>query len=77
MGIFADGDLRRGLQQDPGFLGRKVSEVMTANCACVIGDQRVDEVLAMLKDKRIGEVPVVNRAGEFLGMADLKGLVSL
>ena len=77
LGIFADGDLRRGLQQDPDFLIRKVSDVMTANCTRVIGDQRVDEVLAMLKDKRIGEVPVVNEAGEFLGMVDLKGLVSL
>jgi len=77
MGIFADGDLRRGLQQDPDFLVRKVSDVMTANCACVNGEQRVDEVLAMLKDKRIGEVPVVGDDGEFLGMADLKGLVSL
>jgi arabinose-5-phosphate isomerase len=77
LGIFADGDLRRGLQQDPDFLIRKVSDVMTANCACVTGNQRVDDVLAMLKDKRIGEVPVVDEAGKFLGMADLKGLVAL
>lgn len=77
LGIFADGDLRRGLQQDPDFLVREVSDVMTANCACVTGDQRVDEVLAMLRDKRIGEAPVVDEAGKFLGMADLKGLVAL
>ena len=77
LGIFADGDLRRGLQQDPDFLIREVSDVMTANCARVTGDRRVDDVLAMLKDKRIGEVPVVDEAGGFLGMADLKGLVAL
>ena len=39
--------------------------------------ESTDDVLAMLKDKRIGEVPVVDEAGGFLGMADLKGLVAL
>ncbi|MBT3199026.1 MAG: KpsF/GutQ family sugar-phosphate isomerase [Phycisphaerales bacterium] len=77
LGIFADGDLRRGLQEDPSFLVRKVCDVMTANCACVLGDLRVDEVLAMLKEKRIGEVPVIDADEKFIGMADLKGLVSL
>ncbi|MCP4375113.1 MAG: KpsF/GutQ family sugar-phosphate isomerase [bacterium] len=77
LGVFADGDLRRGLQQDPDFLGRKVSEVMTTDCMQVAGDRRVDEVLEMLKDKRIGELPVVDDDGKFLGMADMKGLIAL
>jgi len=77
VGIFADGDLRRGLQQDPNFLARPVGEVMTAGCTCVTGGMRVGEVLAMLKEKRIGEAPVVDDDGKFLGMADLKGLVAL
>ena len=62
---------------NPSFLVRKVCDVMTANCACVLGDLRVDEVLAMLKEKRIGEVPVIDADEKFIGMADLKGLVSL
>jgi arabinose-5-phosphate isomerase len=77
LGIFADGDLRRGLNQDPDFLVRKVSDVMTADCMQVTGERRVDEVLGMLKEKRIGELPVVDDDGKFLGMVDLKGLIAL
>ena len=53
-----------------------VGDVMTANCTCVDADQRSGDVLALLKDKRIGEVPVVDADGKLLGLADLKGLLA-
>lgn len=77
LGIFCDGDLRRGIEDDSGFLDRLVETVMTKNCACIKQDQRVGEVLAILNEKRIGEAPVVDGEGRLVGMADLKTLAAL
>jgi arabinose-5-phosphate isomerase len=76
LGIFCDGDLRRGIEKDPDFLGRPVGEVMTAHCITVGDDLRAGDVLDLLKAKRIGEVPVVDADGILAGVADLKGLVA-
>jgi len=76
LGIFCDGDLRRGIEKDPDILTRPVGDVMTADCTCAAADQRAGEVLDLLKDKRIGEVPVVDPDGKLLGLADLKGLLA-
>lgn len=76
LGIFCDGDLRRGIEKDPGFLGRPVGEVMTADCIMVPDDLLAGEVLDLLKAKRIGEAPVVSADGALAGVVDLKGLIA-
>ncbi len=76
LGIFCDGDLRRGIEKDPDFLTRPVGEVMIADCFTVSDALRAGDVLDLCKDKRISEVPVVDADGVLLGVADLKGLVA-
>ena len=75
LGIFCDGDLRRGLESDPNFLKRRMAEVMIASCTRVAAGTRVSAVLDIMKEKRIAEIPVVDRRGRLLGVADLKGLL--
>ncbi|MCC8180675.1 MAG: KpsF/GutQ family sugar-phosphate isomerase [Planctomycetes bacterium] len=75
-GIFCDGDLRRGLEKDGDFLHRRVGEVMIRNCCRVKVGALAGEVLEILRDKRIGEVPVLDDDEVVVGMADLKGLVA-
>lgn len=74
-GIFCDGDLRRGLEEDEGILRRPVGEVMSDGCTAVSASLRVAEALELLNEKRLGEAPVVDEGGRFLGLADLKTLV--
>ncbi len=75
-GIFCDGDLRRGLERDDAFLGRKVEDVMVRGCRRVCRGTLAGEVLSMMREFRIADIPVVNEEGIVIGVADLKGLVA-
>ncbi len=75
-GIFCDGDLRRGLEADNRFLERRVGDVMIRNCCRVTIGALAGDVLALMKDKRIADIPVLNADGVVVGLADLKGLVA-
>lgn len=76
LGIFCDGDLRRGLEADPAFLQRPVSSGMTAGCLTVQAGTRAGEILDLMRRKRIADVPVVNEAKRLLGVVDMKGLLA-
>lgn len=75
-GIFCDGDLRRGLEADADFLHRRVGDVMIRNCSRVKTGDLAGEVLAVMKEKRIADIPVLDDNGIVVGLADLKGLVA-
>jgi KpsF/GutQ family protein len=75
-GIFCDGDLRRGMEKDKEFLERRVGEAMIKNCTRVRKGELAGNVLAIMKEKRIADVPVLDENDVVLGMADLKGLVA-
>lgn len=75
-GIFCDGDLRRGMEKDKEFLGRRVSDAMVRNCTRVRKGELAGNVLAIMKEKRIADIPVLDENDIVLGMADLKGLVA-
>ncbi len=75
-GIFCDGDLRRGLESDPAFLSRSVGTAMIRGCCRVMAGTLAGEVLSIMREKRIADVPVVDADGIVLGLADLKGLVA-
>lgn len=76
LGIFCDGDLRRGLEGDAGFLARAVADSMTAGCTTVRVGTVAGEVLTLMRSKRIAEIPVVDASGKLCGMADLKGMLA-
>ncbi len=75
-GIFCDGDLRRGIEKDKQFLGCRVGDAMITNCTRVRKGELAGNVLAIMKEKRIADIPVLDENDIVLGMADLKGLIA-
>ena len=71
-GIFTERDV---LQRVIGEMRRPsataVSEVMSAKVVCVSPDTDLDEVSALMKDRRIRHVPVCDSDGNLLGMISI------
>jgi arabinose-5-phosphate isomerase len=77
-GIFSDGDLRRLiLADDAAALRRPVAEVMTRNPKRVRGDALASEAMAVMKQHRIDELPVVDAQERPVGLIDVQDLVVL
>jgi arabinose-5-phosphate isomerase len=77
-GIFADSDLRRLLTDSPeSVLSRPIAEVMTRNPKRVHQDALASEVMALMKQYRIDEVPVVDDNNYPVGLIDVQDLVVL
>jgi arabinose-5-phosphate isomerase len=74
-GIFTDGDLRRHIESDPGLLQRKVKEVMTRNPLVITPDKLAAEAMHILQEKRIDEVPVVDKSKRPVGLLDVQDLL--
>jgi arabinose-5-phosphate isomerase len=76
LGIFCDGDLRRGVEAGNDFLQQPVADAMTANCSTVRVGMLAGEVLGIMREKRIADIPVVDENGTLRGVADIKGMVA-
>jgi len=76
-GIFSDGDLRRLITDDVGALQRPVGDVMTRNPKRVRGDWLASEAMAVMKQFRIDELPVVDADDRPIGLIDVQDLVVL
>ncbi len=76
-GIFSDGDLRRLITEDEGALRRGVGDVMTRNPKRVRGDALASEAMAVMKQFRIDELPVVDADDRPIGLIDVQDLVVL
>jgi arabinose-5-phosphate isomerase len=76
-GIFSDGDLRRLITSDVGALMRPVVQVMTKDPKRVRGDQLASEAMAVMKQFRIDELPVVDSEDKPVGLIDVQDLVVL
>ena len=74
-GIFTDGDLRRNLESDNQLPLRKVSLVMTKNPTFVDKDMLAAEAMRILQDKRIDEIPVVDKNRRPVGLLDVQDLL--
>ena len=74
-GIFTDGDLRRHLERDPDLTKRKVKEVMTKNPITVEPQMLAAQVLRILQEKKIDEVPVIDERGRPVGLLDVQDLL--
>ncbi len=74
-GIFTDGDLRRHLEVDPNLSQRRVKEVMTKNPISVNPEMLAAEAMRILEDKKIDEVPVVDRHKRPVGLVDVQDLL--
>jgi arabinose-5-phosphate isomerase len=74
-GIFTDGDLRRHLASDRNLPGRLIKEVMTKNPTVVNKDMLAAEAMRILQDKKIDEVPVVDKLRRPVGLLDVQDLL--
>jgi arabinose-5-phosphate isomerase len=78
-GIFSDGDLRRAVTDtDVGAsLARSIGDVMTRNPKRVAGEQLASAAMAIMREHRIDELPVVDEDDRPIGLIDIQDLVVL
>jgi len=74
-GIFTDGDLRRHLEIDKDLPKRKIKEVMTKNPAVVGKEMLAAEAMRILQEKKIDELPVVDKNKRPIGLLDVQDLL--
>lgn len=75
IGIFTDGDLRRHIDEKVNLPTLKIKEVMTKDPITVDREQLAVEALRILQNKKIDEVPVVDRLHRPIGMLDVQDLL--
>lgn len=77
-GVFTDSDLARLLERNrDAALDRPVGEVMTSAPATVEVERNLLEAVAVLRDRRISELPVVDARNRPVGMLDVTDLLDL
>jgi len=74
-GIFTDGDLRRQLEIDENLPRRRIKEVMTRNPTVVNREMLAAEAMRILREKKIDEVPVVDKFKRPVGLLDVQDLL--
>lgn len=74
-GIFTDGDLRRHLEIDMNLPMRRIKEVMTKNPTTINKAVLAAEAMRILQEKRIDEVPVVDKNRRPVGLLDVQDLL--
>ena len=76
-GIVSERDVVRHLGEDPDLLDRAVSAIMTGGaevCTCSASDT-VASVMALMTERRVRHVPVLDRAGTLAGIVSIGDLV--
>jgi len=78
LGIFTDGDLRRVLGRSSdaaAVLHAPVAQFATQPCRAVLGDDLLQTALRLCAEKKLNELPVIDRENRLLGLIDLQDLV--
>jgi arabinose-5-phosphate isomerase len=76
-GIFTDGDLRRLLPTRADLLAAPIRSVMTTRPTCVRPDQLAVEALRVFEQRKIDDLPVVDRENRLVGCIDIQDLPRL
>ncbi len=74
-GIFTDGDLRRHLKTGENILDRRVGDLMTKAPMTILENKLAAEASAILRGKKIDELPVVDKNGRPVGLLDVQDLL--
>lgn len=77
-GLLTDGDVRRGLNADSGFLNHRVEEVMTVHPQVITGDRLAAEALHLMEGHLphpITVLPVVDENETAVGMLHVTDLL--
>ena len=76
-GIFTDSDLRRLVIRDATALGRPIAEVMTREPRTLADTALVRDAVAMVRQFRQDEIPIVDTHRRPVGILDVQDLVTL
>ncbi|MFO0874567.1 MAG: KpsF/GutQ family sugar-phosphate isomerase [Phycisphaerales bacterium] len=76
-GIFTDGDLRRLVTRDAKELDRPVRDVMTPRPQHLTVDALVRDAVALVRERRVDEIPVLDHDGRPIGLVDVQDLVTM
>ena len=72
MGIFTERDvLRRVIGEGRNVQDVTVGEVMTTDVICCCPDTDLDDVAAIMKNRRVRHVPVCDSGGQLVGMVSM------
>lgn len=77
VGIFTDGDLRRLVLRDHKELSRPIGEVMTKAPRTLPDTALVRDAVAMFREFRQDEIPVVNSDNHPIGLLDVQDLIAM
>jgi len=75
LGIFTDGDFRRLMMRDHSLFSEPVDRHMTSPCTSIRDEMLVAEAQALMAEKHINALPVVNARGKVVGLLDIQDLV--
>ncbi len=76
-GIFTDSDLRRLLLKHPAALDRPIGEVMTRSPRALPSSALARDAVAMVREHRQDEIPVVDADGKPVGLLDVQDLIAM
>jgi arabinose-5-phosphate isomerase len=76
-GIFTDGDLRRNFEIDNMLPQCKIKEIMTKNPTVICQEMLAAEAMRILQEKRIDELPVVDKNKHPVGLLDVQDLLKV
>lgn len=76
-GIFTDSDLRRLVRRDRAALDRPIAEAMTANPRSLPASALARDAVAMIREHRQDEIPVVDTDGKPVGLLDVQDLIAM
>ncbi|HUU54790.1 MAG TPA: KpsF/GutQ family sugar-phosphate isomerase [Armatimonadota bacterium] len=77
VGIITDGDIRRALLEDAQALSRRAGEVMTRDPKIAGPEEPAIEALRLMKEYKIGDMPVLDTDRRPVGMLNLKDMLDL
>ncbi len=75
-GIFTDGDLRRLITNFPSQLDNPIRDHMTRSPRVLNVSSLVRDALAMVREHRQDEIPIVDDAGKPVGLLDVQDLMA-
>jgi len=76
LGIFTDGDLRRHFEKGEALLEKEVRDVMTKGPYTITSDRLAAEAFDILRNKKIDEIPVVDKCGKLVGVLDVQDILN-
>jgi arabinose-5-phosphate isomerase len=75
LGVFTDGDFRRGYAKDMEIGSRPVGECMTHPCLSISSAAKIDEAQGLMHARRVNALPVVDADGRVVGLLDIQDVV--